>query len=193
MLATARKQVARKAGYDPAYYALKYPGGDVPGGGACTDLVVRALRAAGHDLQRLVHEDKTANSDEYPSIWARHVPDYNIDHRRVPNLMCFMKRKGRWLSTAVKGPSADWKPGDIVFWSLGASNRKHCGIISDRKGRSGLPQVIHNISGAAEEDCLRKWGIIGHARYPRGARTPVVAKRTPRAPPTAVDDDVPKG
>jgi uncharacterized protein len=188
VVAAARKEVARKAGYDPDYYALEYPGGDVPGGGACTDLVVRALRAAGHDLQKLVHEDKRANPDAYPQLWTRRAADHNIDHRRVPNLMCFMKRKGQWLS------ASNWRPGDIVFWSLGASGRKHCGVISDRKGKSGHPLVLHNISGAAEEDCLRKWGIIGHARYPRGAPTSVVAKTPPRTPPAVVDDDdVPKG
>ncbi len=188
VVAAARKEVAKKAGYDPAYFAIKYPGGDVPGGGACTDLVVRALRAAGHDLQKLVYEDKTANGDEYPKLWTREVPDSNIDHRRVPNLMCFMKRKGQWLERSK------WKTGDIVFWSLGVSGRKHCGVISDRRGKSGNPLVIHNISGAAEEDCLKRWTVIGHARYPRSASPPVVAKAVQKKRPVEVDeDDVPKG
>jgi hypothetical protein len=64
-------------------------------------------------------------------------------------------------------------------------------VISDRKGKSGRPLVIHNIGGAAEEDCLTKWTIIGHARYPC-AKTPTeVAEKTGRTP--AADDDEPKG
>jgi Uncharacterized protein conserved in bacteria len=42
-----------------------------------------------------------------------------------------------------------------------------CGVVSDRTGRSGLPLVIHNAGMAKEEDCLTRWEIIGHFRYPQ--------------------------
>lgn len=194
MVEAARSEVAKKAGYDPKYYAIAYPGGDVPGGGACTDLVVRALRAAGHDLQKLVHEDKRSDLNAYPRRWKRHAPDTSIDHRRVPNLVCFFRRRGQWLSTAVAGPRADWRPGDLVFWKLSARGPQHCGVISDRRGSSGLPMVIHNLGGAAEEDCLNRWKLIGHARYPRGAGPAAVAKTAGEQRPALADeDDVPKG
>jgi len=170
IVAAARREVARKGGYDSSYRAIKYPGGDVPGGGVCTDLVLRALRGAGFDLQKLVHEDMKADFSKYPEDWDATRPDPNIDHRRVLNLMCFFRRKAGWLPRSVNGKSlAGWKPGDVVFWDLGRSGRKHCGVISDRKAPSGRPLVIHNLAGAAEEDCLARWKIIGHGRYPPGA------------------------
>jgi uncharacterized protein YijF (DUF1287 family) len=144
---------------------MKYPGGDVPGGGVCTDLVVRAFRGGGVDLQKLVHEDMRANFSDYPQKWGLAGPDPNIDHRRVANLICFFRRRGRWLTTSVEvGQLASWRPGDVVFWDLATGGRQHCGVISDRRGRSGLPLVIHNIAGAAEEDCLTRWKVVGHAR-----------------------------
>jgi hypothetical protein len=137
----------------------------VPDGGACTDLVVRALRGAGLDLQKLVHEDMQASFAEYPRLWGLSAPDPNIDRRRVPNLMTFFRRRGPWLPTGTSGTDApSWQPGDVVFWDLGSAGQKHCGIVSDRKGGSGLPLVIHNIAGAAEEDALTRWKVIGHAR-----------------------------
>jgi len=44
--------------YDASYRSLDYPMGYPPSGqGACTNVVIRSLRAGGHDLQALVHED----------------------------------------------------------------------------------------------------------------------------------------
>ena len=55
----ARWQIYKTTSYDPSYVSLDYPGGDIAiEKGVCTDVVIRALRkAAGIDLQRLVHED----------------------------------------------------------------------------------------------------------------------------------------
>ena len=91
----ARKQIGVTVSYDPAYTAMKYPGGDVPEErGVCTDVVIRALREAlAEDLQKLVHEDMKANFAKYPKNWGLKGTDKNIDHRRVPNLMAFFKRK----------------------------------------------------------------------------------------------------
>src|SRR6185295_12021441 len=58
MLDGAIAQAGVTTGYDPAYVALEYPGGDVPEKtGVCSDVVVRAFRKAGIDLQKEVHED----------------------------------------------------------------------------------------------------------------------------------------
>jgi len=169
ILAAARAEVARGTPYEPGYHRIDYPGGDVASGGVCTDLVVRAFRGAGFDLQKLVHEDMKAHFRAYPQNWGLSGPDSNIDHRRVPNLMTFFQRAGRWLPIGTGGAArATWKPGDVVFWDLGRGLR-HCGIVSDRKGAGGLPEAIHNIRGAAEEPCLTRWTIIGHARYPAGS------------------------
>ena len=85
-LVLTRQQVR----YDPSYVQIAYPNGDVPANtGVCTDVVIRAYRKLGIDLQKEVHEDMKANFDKYPKQWGLSRPDRNIDHRRVPNLMVF--------------------------------------------------------------------------------------------------------
>jgi uncharacterized protein YijF (DUF1287 family) len=103
--------------YDPSYYSISYPNGDVPAGrGVCTDVVIRAYRKLGIDLQTEVHEDMKAHFGLYPKIWGMKSTDKNIDHRRVPNLMVFFKRKGKVKSMTQN--AADYIPGDIVCWNL---------------------------------------------------------------------------
>ncbi len=151
--------------YDASYRVLSYPNGDPPAGeGACTDVVVRSLRAGGYDLQSLVHRDMAAHWDQYPHKWGLRGPDPNIDHRRVPNLACFFTRHGQALTTTVSPATlAEWEPGDIVCWRTPGD---HTGIVSDRRGPSGVPYVIHNLDRCAEQDVLTLWPITGHYRYP---------------------------
>lgn len=158
----ALKQLQDPAHYDGGYYAIKYPNGDVPKDrGACTDVVIRALRHDGKDLQRLVSEDIARRP--YPNVKVR---DRNIDHRRVPNLVRFLKTCGKTLTTSTSSDSAaTWLPGDIVCWKL-SGNRDHIGVVSDRKNAAGLPYVIHNTYMTSEEDVLTAWTIVGHYRYP---------------------------
>ena len=149
--------------YDPAYVALPYPGGDVPADrGVCTDVVVRALRTQGLDLQQAMHEDMQAHFSEYPQQWGLSGPNTNIDHRRVPNQMLWFKRQG-W-SRPITAQPADYAAGDIVAWKLN-SGPLHIGIVSDRKTTDGTPLVIHNIgNGTQEDDLLFQHTIIGHYR-----------------------------
>jgi uncharacterized protein len=151
--------------YDPAYFRIQYPNGDVPSDkGVCTDVVIRAYRKLGIDLQRLVHEDMKENFNLYPKHWGLSSPDKNIDHRRVPNLMTFFSRFGQTLPKSTN--SQDYKPGDIVCWNLwGGVN--HIGLVVNKKSEDGLRYlVIHNIgSGQVIEDILFEWKIIGHYRY----------------------------
>ncbi len=166
----AKMQVIRGVRYDASYASIPYPNGDVPAGqGACTDVIIRALRNAGFDLQKLIHEDMKRNFSLYPKKWGLRAPDRNIDHRRVPNQIVFMKRFGKELSIETNGDTAEsWKPGDLVYWDLTGNNLTHCGVISNERGDSGLPLVIHNIGPvASQEDCLTRWKIIGHFRYPK--------------------------
>src|SRR6478735_426664 len=84
--------------YDPTYFKISYPNGDVPADkGVCTDVVISAYRKIGIDLQKLVHEDMKANFTKYPKIWGLKTTDTNIDHRRVPNLMTYFSRYGSVL------------------------------------------------------------------------------------------------
>ncbi len=167
ILLGAREEVNRKTRYDATYQAISYPGGDLnPGRGACTDVVIRALRLAGYDLQQLIHEDMCKNFDLYPQLWGLSGPDPNIDHRRTQNQIIFFKRFGESLTLDVsKTDLSQWKHGDFVYWQL-PGGQQHTGVISDRTGTRGFPLVIHNNSVAREEDCLRRWKIIGHYRFP---------------------------
>lgn len=157
--------------YDPGYYAIDYPMGDVPAGrGVCTDVIIRAYRAMDIDLQQEVHEDMLSNFELYPQIWGLNRPDPNIDHRRVPNLMTFFKRHGK--EKAISLCTGDYVPGDIVCWNLGGA-LTHIGIISDRMSPDGSrPLVVHNIGrGQVLEDCLFDYRIIGHYIYQGNNRT----------------------
>lgn len=154
--------------YDPAYQVISYPSGDVDSSkGACTDVVVRALRGAGFDLQKLMHEDMTQNFRLYPHKWGLTKPDKNIDHRRVPNQMEFFTRKGQSLPSRVDGSTlASWQPGDIVCWDM-ENGQLHTGVVSDGLSSAGVPLVIHNGWMCVEDDSLTRWKIIGHFRYPK--------------------------
>ncbi len=153
--------------YDPSYYSIDYPGGDVPADkGVCTDVIIRAYHKLGTDLQKLVHEDMKAHFNLYPNIWGLQSTDKNIDHRRVPNLMKFSERHGS-VKNITKNP-ADYLPGDIVCWNLGGGTT-HIGIMSHLKSVDGKRHlVIHNIgAGQVAEDMLFDFKIIGHYRYPK--------------------------
>jgi uncharacterized protein YijF (DUF1287 family) len=165
VIAAAKKQVGVTRMYAPEYRKLAYPNGDLPiDRGVCTDVIIRAYRAVGVDLQVLVHEDIKRNFAKYPRRWGLRGPDANIDHRRVPNLQVFFKRQGAQLAVTRKG--ADYKPGDLVTWNLTAGV-PHIGIVSDVpvKGTDRY-LVVHNIGrGAQIEDVLFSYPISGHYRY----------------------------
>jgi len=151
--------------YDPSYFSIEYPNGDVPSGkGVCTDVVIRAYRKIGIDLQKEVHEDMKANFSKYPKIWGLKRTDKNIDHRRVPNLMTYFKRKGAAKPISTKAD--EYFPGDIVCWNLGGAIT-HIGIVVNKKSNDGKRNlIVHNIGGGQVlEDCLFNFKIIGHYRY----------------------------
>lgn len=166
MLESAVEQTRVTKTYDPAYVVIEYPNGDVPmEKGVCTDVVIRAFRSAGVDLQRAVHEDMTVNFSVYPKKWGLTKPDTNIDHRRVPNLQTFFTRQGK--SLAITDKADDYKPGDVVAWDLDGKGMTHIGLVSnfyDETTKRYL--IIHNIGGGTRaEDVIFDWKIIGHFRY----------------------------
>jgi uncharacterized protein YijF (DUF1287 family) len=150
----AQAQVGVTTSYRPDYVKLRYPGGDVPiSTGVCTDVIVRAFRKGGVDLQVLVHRDMTKSFGAYPRKWNLRKPDYNIDHRRVPNLQTYFRRRGFELR------NKPFQPGDVVSWRL-PSGRDHIGIVTTESW------VVHNIgAGTLEENCLNEWPITGHYRW----------------------------
>ena len=155
----------QKVHYDPSYFQIDYPNGDVPADkGVCTDVIVRAYRKLGIDLQKEVHEDMKANFDKYPKNWGLSGPDKNIDHRRVPNLMTFFTRHG--TVKKISQDPIDYNPGDIVCWNLGGTIT-HIGIVVKKMSTDGQRHLmVHNIgAGQVMEDCLFSYKIIGHYRY----------------------------
>ncbi len=164
LVIAAREQIGVTLVYDGRYEKLAYPGGDVPSWrGVCTDVVVRAYRRLGLDLQRAVHEDMRAAWSAYPKLWGLSRPDPHIDHRRVPNLATWLGRHGERLAITREG--RDYQPGDIVTWRL-PSGVPHIGIVSDTRDAAGVPRVIHNIGwGTREDDALFAYTLTGHFRY----------------------------
>ncbi|MBP6556846.1 MAG: DUF1287 domain-containing protein [Flavobacterium sp.] len=150
--------------YTPRYVSIKYPNGDVPSKtGVCTDVVIRAYRKLGIDLQKEVHEDMAQNFSKYPTKWGLKKTDTNIDHRRVPNLEVFFTRKGQKL--AVTQNAKDYKTGEIVTWIINGK-LPHIGIITHKKSPEGNPMIVHNVGGGQVlEDCLFRYEIVGHFKY----------------------------
>jgi len=157
--------------YNGSYLSIGYPGGDVPNHiGVCTDVVIRAYRQLGIDLQELVHLDMKRSFQDYPQSWGLSRPDPNIDHRRVPNLRTFFTRHGEILP--VTEHARDYKPGDLVTWML-PGNLPHIGIVVDRATADGSRHlVVHNVGqGPKLEDVLFDYEITGHYRYSGPTRT----------------------
>lgn len=155
----------QKVVYDPAYFKIVYPNGDVPKDkGVCTDVIIRSYRKLGIDLQKEVHEDMKANFNLYPKSWGLKATDKNIDHRRVPNLMTFFSRKGKIKKISTE--PADYSPGEIVCWNLGGAIT-HIGMVVNRRSQDGKRYLmVHNIgAGQVLEDCLFNYKIIGHYVY----------------------------
>jgi uncharacterized protein YijF (DUF1287 family) len=151
--------------YTPDYTTIKYPNGDVPAKtGVCSDVVIRACRKLGVDLQKEVHEDMKANFSKYPTKWGLKKTDTNIDHRRVPNLEVFFARKGTKLP--ISENANDYKTGEIVTWMINGK-LPHIGIVTHKKSADGKrPLLVHNVGGGQVlEDCLFNYEIVGHFKY----------------------------
>ena len=166
LVAAAEGQIGKTLWYDGGYSRIAYPGGDVPiERGVCTDVIIRGYRDAfGLDLQKLVHEDMRTGFAAYPKKWGLARPDRNIDHRRVPNLQTFFKRKGAALP--VTETAADYLSGDIVTMSL-PGNLTHIALVTHRASDDGQrPLCVHNIgAGARLEDTLFAFVLTGHYRF----------------------------
>jgi uncharacterized protein len=161
----AISQVGITTSYDPSYQKLQYPNGDVPiETGVCSDVIVRAFRKAGTDLQKEVHEDMKGNFSAYPTKWGLRGTDANIDHRRVPNLQAYFARKGKQVATT--GNADTFMPGDVVTWDLGGGV-DHVGLVVNVWFKpSQRYLIVHNIgAGTRMEDVLFAWKITGHYRY----------------------------
>jgi hypothetical protein len=162
VVARAREEVARAVSYDPSWYSIRYPNGDVDASiGVCTDVVIRGYRAINVDFQKLVHEDIVRNPAAYEPFVK--TPDATIDHRRVGPLLTYLRRHAKSLDK-----NGDYAAGDIVVISFNACpscSPQHVGVVSDRKGPRGIPLLIHNMGPTPrEDDTLDAWTHLGHFR-----------------------------
>lgn len=165
LVETAKERTREDVTYDASYVTIDYPGGDVPADqGVCTDLVIRAYRGIGIDLQKDIHEDMSAHFSDYPDLWNLTHPDSNIDHRRVQNLEVLFAKYGEVLPI-TENPD-DFMPGDLVVWRF-SSSMIHIGIVVDEKSTDGERfLIVHNAGGGTNmQDVLFVWPIIGHYRY----------------------------
>jgi hypothetical protein len=146
ILVGAKKLLANGAKYIERYVSIKYPGGDVPRSeGVCSDTVIRALRNAGIDLQKEVHEDILSTPKSYPMV---EKVDASINHRRVKTLLPWFQRH---FATMPKG--TPYRPGDVVFFDTfpSRSGPDHLGVVSDRVAPSGQLYVINNWTDGATD------------------------------------------
>ncbi len=139
VLVGAKKLLANGARYVERYVAIAYPGGDVPRAeGVCSDTVIRALRNAGIDLQREVHEDILRAPKAYPMVEKIGA---SINHRRVRTLLPWFAR--HWQPLAV---SDVYRPGDILFFDTFPQRPgpDHIGVVGDRLSPTGHLLIVNN-------------------------------------------------
>lgn len=157
LAAAARRQLGEFVVYNDAYRHIAYPSGDVAKlYGVCTDVVIRAYRDVGIDLQVAVQNAHVGSGDR------------NIDHRRTETLRRFFQRAGE--SLPVTTFAEDYLPGDIVTYArpqnTGTASRSHIAVVSDVIAPSGRPMIVHNRGwGPQLEDALFVDRITGHYRY----------------------------
>jgi uncharacterized protein YijF (DUF1287 family) len=169
----AKKELANAEHYTPAaeeYISMKYPNGDVPRDiGVCTDVIVRAVRNAGIDLQKELHEDIRRAKRAYPMV--KGAGDPSIDQRRVGTLLPYFQRHWEKHTARLDDPADPLRPGDVILMDT-FPNRPgpdHIGIISDRLDDEGLPLVINNWTDGtvvAEMDLLTFVPVLYRFRLP---------------------------
>lgn len=157
LAAAAMRQTRDLVIYTDKYRTLKFPMGDVPRlYGVCTDVVIRAYRALGVDLQARVQAARVGSRD------------VSIAHRRTFTLRRYFASRG--ASLAITDFAEDYWPGDVVtyFRPQNSGSRDHVAIVAEMTGPSGRPMIIHNRGwGPQIEDALFVDKITGHYRYGR--------------------------
>jgi|GEM_PF-304102 len=174
ILRGAKKAVANAAEYRNSYRKLDYPDGDVPRTeGVCTDVIIRALRNDGLDLQEEVQRDIKRRPSAYPMVKRA---DPYIDHRRVKTLLPYFQDRFASLPTDHDDSASPYFPGDIVFMNTyGDAAPDHLGIVSDRVGTSGNPLIINNWTDGhrtAEMDLLGRIPVTHRFRIARAVSVP---------------------
>jgi uncharacterized protein YijF (DUF1287 family) len=170
VLVGAKKVTLNGAAYTEGYKEISYPEGDVPRDqGVCTDVVIRAVRNAGIDLQTALQKDIKAKRSAYPMVKGNGNPE--IDHRRVKTLLPYFKRQWVEHTAALDDPDDPYRPGDIIFMDTFPSRKgpDHIGIVSDTMGESGHLLVVNNWTVGyveSEMDLLGSVPVLHRFRIP---------------------------
>jgi uncharacterized protein YijF (DUF1287 family) len=170
VLVGAKKTVLNADAYTEGYVTMKYPMGDVPREiGVCTDVIIRAVRNAGIDLQKEHNEDIRRAKAAYPMIKGK--GNQHIDQRRVATLLPYFKRHWEKHTEKLDDASDPLRPGDVIFMDTfpSRSGPDHIGIVSDTLGESGLPLIINNWTNGtvtAEMDLLTFVPVLHRFRLP---------------------------
>jgi uncharacterized protein YijF (DUF1287 family) len=174
LLIGARKTVINADAYTAeaeGYIAMAYPMGDVPRTiGVCTDVIIRAVRNAGIDIQKDLHEDIRRARAAYPMV--KGSGDANIDQRRVGTLLPYFRRRWESHTARLDDPRDPLRAGDIILMDTfpNRSGPDHIGILSDRLDDQGLPLVINNWTDGtvtAEMDLLTFVPVLYRFRLPQ--------------------------
>jgi uncharacterized protein YijF (DUF1287 family) len=175
LAAAARAQTRELVVYTDRYRDIAFPMGDVPSFyGVCTDVVIRAYRKLGLDLQVLVHNAHIGTGDR------------SIDHRRTSTLRRFFEKNS--TSLPVTDFVEDYRPGDIVTYHRpdGRGSQSHIAIVSDVIAPSGRPMIVHNRAwGPQLEDALFANQMTGHYRFTGVSPTQEAALYAPGRKPAA--------
>lgn len=168
ILQGAKLDALNKPVYKDGYYKGGYPPNNE---GVCSDVIWRAFKNAGYNLKDMIDKDISINIKDYPRIEGK--PDPNIDFRRVINLTSYFKKYAKILTIEIIPNDVnnlkEWQGGDIVVFD---KPKSHIAIISDKRGKDGVPYMIHNSSPyTIENDMLIYWNnniskIIYHFRFP---------------------------
>jgi uncharacterized protein YijF (DUF1287 family) len=175
LAAAALRQTTAEVTYDPSYYTIPYPWGDIPPNkGKAEDLIIRSYRALGIDLQQKVHEDMTSDFSAYSGLSATKAPDANNDHRLAVNLETFFERHDHGQNLTKKREGEKFLPGDVVVWSRqdvkpgnATQVARHIGIVVPGPGGDkSEPWVVDHLDSTVKwENVLFSRDILGHYRY----------------------------
>lgn len=99
----------------------------------------------------------------YPKQWGLKQPDTNIDHRRVPNLETFFRRRSAALPVSAR--PARYQPGDLMTCTV-AGRLPHIAIVVPAPDGGPVPWIVHNIGqGPKLENRLFEFPLTGHYRW----------------------------
>lgn len=160
--ATALRQSQKEIQFDPYFYNLSYPMGDIPKNkGMAADVVIRSLRDVGLDLQKEIHEDMSSDFHQYPQLWSATEANFNIDHRRIENIQRYLQRNH--TPSKISRNLEDYNIGNIVFWRL-PKGELHLGVVVPGPGLHEHEKwVVHHLhSVPLWENTLLDYPVVGN-------------------------------